>query len=244
LLLKRLESKVENVGSCDCKGICEKDPLKLISPVHMKENAAPYYIANILREAIFRGILAEGEALYQSQLAERLSVSPIPLREALRLLETEGLVDFRGRRGAVVKGLSAEGVQEIYEMMISLETGLLRIAFPSITPEVIEALGRLLDEMDALSDCEALRARNSEFHDSICRPANRPLTLDRIAVLRRQVDRRIRVHMESILGHSREQHYRIFDAIRAKDLTEAVTALTCHLQSVSENLRLLMSRTK
>ena len=63
------------------------------------------------------GLLADGEPLHQSLLAERLKVSPIPLREALRLLETEGLVDFRGRRGAVVTGLSAGETREIYEML-------------------------------------------------------------------------------------------------------------------------------
>ena len=82
--------------------------LEQLIPIHLKDNAAPYYIANILREAIYRGILTEGEALHQSQLAERLKVSPIPLREALRLLEMEGLVDFRGRRGAIVTGLTFE----------------------------------------------------------------------------------------------------------------------------------------
>ena len=63
------------------------ESLERLIPVHLKDNPAPYYIANILREAIYRGTLPEGESLHQSQLAERLKVSPIPLREALRLLE-------------------------------------------------------------------------------------------------------------------------------------------------------------
>ena len=105
--------------------------LERLIPIHLKDNPAPYYIANILREAIYRGLLADGEPLHQSLLAERLKVSPIPLREALRLLETEGLVDFRGRRGAVVTGLSAGETREIYEMIAALETTVLRVAFPS-----------------------------------------------------------------------------------------------------------------
>ncbi|MDR2174607.1 MAG: GntR family transcriptional regulator [Synergistaceae bacterium] len=233
---------MENIDPCNSEGSCEEDPLRLLIPVHMKENAAPYYIANILREAIYQGVLAEGEALYQSQLAERLSVSPIPLREALRLLEMEGLVDFRGRRGAVVMGLCAEDVREIYEMMVSLETGVLRIAFPFITSEAAEAAARLLDEMDAQSDGVSWRAQNIAFHNLLCGPAGRPLTLDGIARLRRQVDRYVRVYLESMRGHAQKEHRIILAAVRAKDLTAAVEALAFHLENVSEDLQFHMKK--
>jgi DNA-binding GntR family transcriptional regulator len=234
---ERLASKVENIGSCDGNG--EEDPLKLLSPVHLKDNAAPYYIANILREAIYRGILAEGEALYQSQLAERLSVSPIPLREALRLLEMEGLVSFRGRRGAVVTDLGEEDVQEIYELLTFMETGLLRIAFPRITPDIVEAAGRVLDEMDVRSDRLFWLAQNVTFHNLLCEPAKRPRTLSSIASLRRQVDRYIRVHLNSMQegANPSEEHRIILDAVRAKDLTTAVEALTVHLEIASKELQ-------
>jgi DNA-binding GntR family transcriptional regulator len=234
-----LASKVENIGSCNGNGNGEEDPLKLLSPVHLKENAAPYYIANILREAIYRGILAEGEALYQSQLAERLSVSPIPLREALRLLEMEGLVSFRGRRGAIVTNLGVEDIREIYELLTSMETGLLRIAFPLITPDIVEAAGRVLDEMDARPDRLFWLAQNVTFHNLLCKPADRPRTLRWIATLRRQVDRYIRVHLNSMQegANPQEEHRLILDAVRAKDLTAAVEALTVHLEIASKELQ-------
>jgi DNA-binding GntR family transcriptional regulator len=239
LLLKRLELKVGNIDPGNCGGNCEEDPLKLLSPVHLKDNAAPYYIANILREAIYRGILAEGEALFQSQLAERLSVSPIPLREALRLLEMEGLVSFRGRRGAVVTNLGVEDVREIYELLTFMETGLLRIAFPLITPDIIEAAGRVLDEMDARPDRLFWLAQNVVFHNLLCKPAERPRTLSWIARLRRQVDRYIRVHLDSMQegANPQEEHRLILDAVRARDLTAAVEALTVHLEIASKELQ-------
>ena len=228
---------MENITPSSCSNDGKDDPLRLLFPIHLKDNAAPYYIANILREAIYRGILAEGEALYQSQLAERLSVSPIPLREALRLLETEGLVDFRGRRGAIVRGLSTENVREIYEMLLSLETSVLRIAFPFITAETVSTAGRLLDEMEIQPDRTTWRGQNVLFHHLLCGPAERPLTLDRIAMLRRQVDRYIRVHLDSMRESSQEQHRRVLEAIHAKDMTAAVTALAFHLRSASEDLQ-------
>jgi DNA-binding GntR family transcriptional regulator len=124
-----------------------KDPLLELIPSRFQENTAPYYIANILREAIYRGVLQEGEALHQSQLAERLHVSHIPLREALRLLEMEGLVDFHGRSGATVTELTLEETREIYEMLTSLEVGVLRVALPLVSNPTIVSASALLDKM-------------------------------------------------------------------------------------------------
>jgi DNA-binding GntR family transcriptional regulator len=222
----------------------KEDPLKLLIPVHLKDNAAPYYIASILREAIYRGVLAEGEALYQSQLAERLAVSPIPLREALRLLERDGLVNFHGRRGAIVTGLSMENVREIYEMMLFLETGLMRIAFPLITPADMDAAERLLDEMEAQTDFMACGGQNTLFHAALYEPAHRYLTLDRIERLRRQVDRYIRVYMESMREAAQQEHRRILEAIRAGNLPEVTEALTFHLEKASQLLQSHMKATE
>ena len=216
------------------------DPLERLIPVHLKDSAAPYYIANILREAIYRGLLAEGEALHQSQLAERLKVSPIPLREALRLLEMEGLVDFRGRRGAIVTGLSLEEAREIYEMLAALEASVLRTAFPTITPNVVAAAEHLLDEMELEPDCIVWREQNVLFHTSLYESADRSLTLDTIARLRRQVDRYIRLHLETMREESQQQHRRILGAIRAGDVEAAVSALVDHLENTSKDLQAYM----
>lgn len=218
----------------------EHDPLERLIPVHMKDNAAPYYIANILREAIYRGILTEGEALHQSQLAERLKVSPIPLREALRLLEMEGLVDFRGRRGAIVTGLTLEESREIYEMLAALEVSVLRTAFPTVTPEVTAAAERILNEMEGQTDCIIWREQNILFHTTLYESADRPMTLDIIARLRQQVDRYIRLHLESMREESQQQHRRILEAIRAGDMDAAATALADHLENTSKDLQAYM----
>ena len=218
----------------------ESDALSALIPIHMKDNPAPYYIANILREAIYRGILPEGEALHQSQLAERLNVSPIPLREALRLLEMEGLVDFRGRRGATVTGLTLEEAREIYEMLTALEVGVLQIAFSLITQNTINLAGRLLDEMQTQPDCMVWREQNILFHNLLHEPADRPLTLDMIARLRQQVDRYIRLHLESMREESQAQHRQILDAVRRKNLNAAIAALSYHLENASKDLQTCM----
>ena len=211
--------------------------LERLIPIHLKDNPAPYYIANILREAIYRGLLADGEPLHQSLLAERLRVSPIPLREALRLLETEGLVDFRGRRGAVVTGLSAGETREIYEMLAALETNVLRIAFPSITEGTMVAAEKLLDKMEAEPDCIVWREQNILFHTLLYESADRPMTLDHIARLRQQVDRYIRLHLASMREESETQHRAILEAVRARDRDAALEALSRHLEKTSLELQ-------
>ncbi|MDR1622497.1 MAG: GntR family transcriptional regulator [Synergistaceae bacterium] len=218
-----------------------KDSLLELIPSYFQDNTAPYYIANILREAIYRGVLQEGEALHQSQLAERLHVSPIPLREALRLLEMEGLVDFHGRRGATVTGLTLEETREIYEMLTSLEVGVLRVALPLVSDETVASASVLLDKMEKEPDCVVWREQNVEFHNSLYDSADRPLTLDMIARLRRQVDRYIRLHLQSMREESQRQHKKILQAVRARDMEAATAALTFHLESTSKDLQSHMS---
>ena len=204
------------------------------------DSTAPYFIAGVLREAIYRGILPEGQPLHQAQLALRLGVSPIPLREALRLLETEGLVSFQGYRGALVTALSVEEARELYEMVAALETNLLRIAFPRIPRRVLEDAARVLDRMEGEPDCIRWRDLNQMFHNLFYEPADRPLTLDMLARLRQKTDRNIRQHLASMREESQRQHRRILAAVEARDLPAALEALQNHLDDTSNDLQSCM----
>ncbi len=199
--------------------------------------SAPHHIANVLREGIYRGILEEGKPLHQSQIAARLGVSPIPLREALRLLETEGLVEFRGYRGAFVTELSLEEARELYEMVAALETSLMKTAFPGITRRTVEEAGRVLSQMEGEEDCIRWRDLNFLFHTLLYEPADRPLTLDMVARLRQKTDRTIRTHLESMRKESERQHRDILEAVAARDLEKSVTALGHHLAYTSSDLQ-------
>ncbi len=201
------------------------------------DSSAPHHIANILREAIYRGIFTEGSPLHQAQIALKLGVSPIPLREALRLLETEGLVEFQGYRGAFVTELSLEEARELYEMISALETNLMRIAFPGITRRIVEEAGNVLDMMENETDCIRWRDLNFLFHALLYEPADRPLTVDMIARLRQKTDRNIRAHLDSMRKESEKQHREILDAVSAGDLEASVAALKRHLEYTSRDLQ-------
>ena len=72
-------------------------------------------VCNVIREAIIRGDFKPGERLKQSDLAEKMGVSRMPVREAFRKLESEGLIKLEPHKGAVVKSISIKDIEEIYQ---------------------------------------------------------------------------------------------------------------------------------
>lgn len=216
--------------------------LKDLGTLESSSKGASYTIANILREAIYQGIFQENDPLPQSQIAEQLGVSPIPLREALKQLESEGLVAFRGRKGAMVTGLSLEEAREIYDMLMWVECGLFKVAFPYITRSLLQEESRLLDAMEQEENCINWRDMNVQFHSGLYEPADRPTTQDTICTLRRQVDRYIRTHLTLMREESEQQHRAILQATIDGDMYRAVAALQDHLENTSKNLQAHMRR--
>src|SRR5919202_169118 len=98
-----------------------------------------------LRERILHGTYPEGEPLRQDALAEELGVSRIPVREALRQLEAEGLVTFNPHRGAVVSTLSLGEIDELFELRAEIELNLLRRALPKVGAEDLARATEILD---------------------------------------------------------------------------------------------------
>ncbi|HEY8860790.1 MAG TPA: GntR family transcriptional regulator, partial [Candidatus Limnocylindria bacterium] len=106
-------------------------------------------VTTALRDAILSGELRPGERLRQEELADRLRVSRIPLRDALRRLEAEGLVQIGPRRGAQVSSLDRAGVLEIYEIRSALEPELMRRAVAALQPADVKRLVDMSEQMDA-----------------------------------------------------------------------------------------------
>src|SRR4029077_4717901 len=101
-----------------------------------------------LRDRILRGEYPEGEPLRQDAIANELGVSRIPVREALRQLEAEGLVTFNPHRGAVVSTLSIDEIVELFEMRAESERDLLRRSIPLMTSVDHAKVNRILDEYE------------------------------------------------------------------------------------------------
>jgi DNA-binding GntR family transcriptional regulator len=184
-------------------------------------------VTTALRDAILSGELRPGERLLQEQLADQLRVSRIPLRDALRRLEAEGLVRIGPRRGAEVATLTRADVLEIYELRVSLEPELMRRAVSALEPADIKRLVDMSEEMDARVDKPALglRARRA-FYSELYRYADRPRTHRLILGLRDDVQR---YHVLKNVEAALHDHAEVRECIRVKDAERAAELHRRHL---------------
>ena len=103
---------------------------QIIAAARASSVTAQELVLGSLREAILAGVLSPGARLRQEDLAERFGTSRIPVREALRALEYEGLVASEPNRGFTVTELDADDVEEVYDLRIVLESHAVRVALP------------------------------------------------------------------------------------------------------------------
>jgi DNA-binding GntR family transcriptional regulator len=108
-------------------------------------------VAKILREAIFGGKLKAGDQIQEATIANQLGVSRSPLREALLVLEKEGLIQIKPHRGAFVRNMSEKEMVEILSLRFPLEVIALSLARPKMTPEILEQLNKQFSEMHSLA---------------------------------------------------------------------------------------------
>lgn len=209
----------------------EESLRELAAAARDRYRTTPEMIVGALREAIIRGVLAGGTVLRQDELASQFGVSRIPVREALRQLDAEGLVVVRPHRGAVVSELSAEEAGEIYEMRIALEVMALRAALPHLTDADLELAERVLDELDQTTNPERWSELNREFHRILYAPARRPRLFALISSLRANVDRYTRIYISVMERRetSQREHRSILEACRRRDSAAALAALDEHL---------------
>lgn len=192
-------------------------------------------VVSAIREAIISGVFVPGERLRQEMLAEALDVSRVPVRGALRKLEAEGLVVSSPHRGSTVRVLEADEIRETYDLRILLETFALQSAIERITPEEVEELSALADEIDGDSEGDDWLTSTEQFYLHLYSIAGQPLTAEIILKLRASVGR-YWLSLK-VLQHEGSTHRVIIDAIRAGDPVMAEQWLTDHLTKVSKELQ-------
>jgi DNA-binding GntR family transcriptional regulator len=193
--------------------------------------SSPEIIVESLRRAIIEGHLRPGESLRQENLAKHFAVSRIPVREALRQLESEGWVELQPNRGARVTTLSAEEVREIYEVRASLEATALRLAAPHHNAQTLKAVASILQSSHGTHDVSLYVRYNREFHLALYSPARRPRLFALIDSLHSQGERylRLKLGMPAHKKQSDDEHEEIFNALRGGEIDQAVRILETHL---------------
>src|ERR1700744_1085598 len=199
-------------------------------------------IANALRTAIVDGSLAPGAPLRQDAIARHFSVSAIPVREALRQLESEGWVKVEINKGATVAPLSAEEALEIYEIRAALESLAIGLAIPAHTPASLRHAEELCKEAAAETEPSLYVSHNEAFHLSLYAPAARPQLIEMIGVLHGRGERylRLKFGLPSYKGESDREHVALFKAVRRRDVAAAQSLVTQHLLGTGELLYRLL----
>ena len=129
-----------------------------------RDGDAGLRIAARLREGILSGEYPPGMRIRQEDIAEEFGASRLPVREALRTLESDGLVTLVANTGAWVAHLSLDECQEIYQIRERIEPLLLRYSLPNLTDHTLDRLGALADEMQSGSNLETFLHLDREFH--------------------------------------------------------------------------------
>ena len=135
-----------------------------MTPSPSRSGDAGPRIADSLRDAVLRGEYAPGSRIRQEDIAERFGASRLPVREALRILESEGLVILVANTGAWIAHLSLEECQELYQIRERIEPLLLSYSLPGLDETALDRLGDLADEMQAGTDVGRFLQLDREFH--------------------------------------------------------------------------------
>ena len=197
-------------------------------------------VAGEIRQLILGGLLGPGQPVNQDEIAERLGVSRMPVREALRTLAVEGLVQFHPNRGAVVTELSRRDMEELYALRIMLEGPAARRSAENMTSEHLTGLQGLIKEMERLRD--GPRAEWAEvhyrFHLSLYEAAGMPRLGRLIAGLRNLVEpySRIYIRLPERMRQAEREHRDLVAACRKRDGERAEKVLVEHLSSPSRAL--------
>jgi DNA-binding GntR family transcriptional regulator len=186
-----------------------------------------------LRESILNGALPPGESLSQVQLASQLGVSRGPLREAVRMLQREGLVEAEVNRRGRVSSFSMDDLEQLYAMRIVHESLAIRINVPRFTKRDIDALRGCLRRMEALAghDVRQWQAVDREFHFTLLAHAGDRL-MRTIRELYDHADRYRWLYIKGVpraLSIAADEHHAIFEASVNGDGALAAAQLARHL---------------
>ena len=185
-------------------------------------------VAGKLREMIRKGVFVRGQRIIEAEICEQIGVSRTPLREALRMLESEGLVELFPHRGVHIRQPSMNEIQEMFEVMGVLEGTCARLTAEKMTPagwRKIERLHQKLETHYAEGDREKYVAVNNVFHALVQELAGNRVLDDVVAKLREKVAlyRHQQIYEDRRFDESIREHREILDALRRRDPDAAET---------------------
>lgn len=196
-------------------------------------------VVDVIREAILSGELEPGERLLQDDLAERLQVSSTPVREALRQLESEGILQSSPNRGVRVAEVDWQAVREIYLIRADLEALATRMAVPRLTAADLKQLGTLHAQIEDLirrNELKELRRLNYELHICIYQAAGMPELLKIIRSLWTKFPWDTLHVLPNRAFMSADEHARLIAAMTAGEAEQAGQLMREHIEISAREL--------
>ncbi|WP_180966868.1 GntR family transcriptional regulator [Cohaesibacter celericrescens] len=196
-------------------------------------------VADELRKRILTGQLNEGVQVKQEAIANELGVSRIPVREALRQLEAEGLITLVSHKGAVVTRLEPSEIAELFEIRIMLENWLFEKAIASITEEDLQKAELLISQMRDEASIQEWGTLNWKFHETLYRSAQKHATMKILRRIHDNIDRYVRLQIaltQDSQKRAHKEHQAIVDAARDKNPKVAAALLADHINHVKDQL--------
>lgn len=193
-------------------------------------------VFNILREAILKGELKPGERLMELQLAARMGVSRTPIREAIRMLEQEGLAVTSPRKGAEVAKMTEKDMEDVLQIRRTLDELAVKLACDKMTEEQLRNLAQAVKEFEISTksqDVKKVAEADVKFHDAIYIATDNPKLINLLNNLREQMYRyRIEyLKDESAYPSLILEHQAIYDGLARKDKEFVVRAMAEHIMN-------------
>lgn len=193
-----------------------------------------------LRKAILKGDFKPGERLVQMELAESIGVSRMPIREALRQLEIEGLVILEPHKGAVVRSLETKDIDEIYELRSILEPLALKKSMSHFDEEDLETIKSYCKTMMETDKEEEYVEINAKFHRLLSSKCGSPRLLGFIETISRGFSQDTPQIIRGQIVRSNQEHKNIVECILNNDKEKAAEYLALHISRTGEELVTIM----
>ena len=202
-----------------------------MSAVSLAPRALYEEVAELLRQRIFRRELEPGSWIDELKLAEEYGISRPPLREALKVLATEGLVTQKVRRGAYVTEVSEKDLTDVYHLLALLESDAASVVAAQATAAQVKELQALHNQLEsAVNNRDRFFALNEKFHRRLLEIAGNRWRDQMVLDLRKvmKLNRHNSLLKSGRIGESLAEHAALMEAITARDAVEAARRMSAH----------------
>jgi DNA-binding GntR family transcriptional regulator len=203
----------------------------------LKPRALYEEVAELLRLRIFSRELAPGDWVDELKISAELEISRTPLREAIKVLATEGLITMKMRRGAYVTEVNDKDLRDVFHLMAVLEADAASTAAQTATDEQLEDLNALHQQLEkSTKDRVQFFTINEAFHVKLLEVANNRWRDQMVADLRKvmKLNRAQSLLKAGRIEESLAEHTAIMTALQRRDAVAAQTAMRAHIESGQE----------